>query len=89
MNTFEEELRDLLKENKFEKAYSLGKKAIELEPNNSAVVESLKMVTAALRSQCMDMASRKQDCTAAYFECEDLLRKVNELTKQDIYGRQV
>tara|TARA_Y100000815_G_scaffold271473_1_gene298116 strand:- start:517 stop:879 length:363 start_codon:yes stop_codon:yes gene_type:complete len=88
-NTFEEELRDLLKENKFEQAYSVGKKALELEPNNLAIIESLKMVTAALSSQCMDMASRKQDCAAAYFECEDLLRKVNELTKQEIYGRQV
>lgn len=89
MNKFEEELSFLINENKFEQAYSVGKKALELEPNNLAVVESLKMVTAALRSQCMDMASRKQDCAAAYFECEDLLRKVNELTKQDIYGRQV
>jgi hypothetical protein len=89
VSTSEEEIRILLQEKKYEQAYSVGKESLKREPNNSGVVESLKKVTVELRSQCMDMASRKQDCTPAYFELEDLLRKVNELTKQDMYGRQV
>ncbi|MCA6062695.1 hypothetical protein [Thalassolituus marinus] len=89
MSTYEEEIGILLKEMKYEQAYSVGKATLDREPNNSAVVESLKKVSAALRSQCMDMACRKQDCAPAYFELEDLLRKVNELTKQNMYGRQV
>ena len=89
MSKIAEDIRGLVKNKNYEKAFSLGKQGLEKDPHNLEIVESLKLLTAALRSQCMDMASKKQDCTSVYFELEDLLRTVNELTRQDMYGHQV
>ncbi|NUW67192.1 hypothetical protein [Vibrio coralliilyticus] len=89
MNKIAKDIQGLEKNKEYEKAYSLGKQGLKKDPNDSEIIESLKSVTAALRSQCMDMAYRKQDCTPEYSKLEDLLRNVNELTQQDMYGGQV
>ncbi|MER2177126.1 MAG: hypothetical protein ABS955_05430 [Stenotrophomonas maltophilia] len=68
-------------------AYAVGKAALRDMPDNPAVLSALFELTATLRSECMDMASRRMDASTSYAATEALLREVNELTGQDMYGR--
>lgn len=68
-------------------AYAVGKAALRDMPDSQAVLSALFELTATLRSECMDMASRRMDASTTYAATEALLREVNELTGQDMYGR--
>lgn len=68
-------------------AYAVGKAALRDTPDDQAVLSALFELSATLRSGCMDMASRRMDASTTYVATEALLRAVNELTGQDMYGR--
>lgn len=70
-----------------ELAHAVGKAALRDTPDDPAVVSALLELTAKLRSECMDMAIRKMEGSAIYAATEALLREVNVLTGQDMYGR--
>jgi len=75
------------KSQNYEQAYLLGKRYLEKSPGDPGVLAALRELTAVLRSKCLDMAAKKQDCTTAYLQLEDLLSQTNGLTGQDMYGR--
>lgn len=89
MNNIAETINHLARVKEYEKAYVIAKQGLEVDPDNSEIVESLMVITKALRAQCMDMAGRKQDYTKTYLEFECLLRNISHLTGQDMYGNQV
>lgn len=71
----------------YEKAYSIGRDALQ-EPkcDRENIIAALCELTARLRSDCMSLAVRKLDFGEDYDALENLLRKTNELTGQDMYG---
>ncbi|GAA4360274.1 hypothetical protein [Kangiella marina] len=80
-----QEIANLVRKKKYEKAYLVGKTVLKSDPNNKEVLESLYSLTAKLRSESMDFASKKANYSAIS-SFEILLQKVNELTGQDMYG---
>jgi hypothetical protein len=71
----------------YESAYRVGREALSGGVQDTAVLSALYALTAKLRSECMDMAVRKADVGDGYFSKENLLRAVNALTGEDMYGR--
>ncbi|MEX3959237.1 hypothetical protein [Trinickia sp. EG282A] len=85
------EISDLIRVNisvgGYEKAYSIGRDALqESECDRDEIIAALCELTARLRSDCMGLAVKKNDFGADYDALENLLRKANELTGQDMYG---
>ena len=89
MTTSAEEIKSLVKISDYEKAFSIGKSQLETGPSNKEVMAALRVLTGTLRSKCMGMACKKQDCTPAYLKLEKLLSRVIELTDQDVYGNKL
>ena len=85
VNQQAQEIENLVHEKNYEKAYLVGKGALDSDPNNQAILESLYSLTAQLRSEAMGFASVKSNYSAVS-SFERLLPKVNELTSQDMYG---
>ena len=80
-----QEIENLVQNKNYEKAYLVGKAALYSAPGNLDILESLYSLTAQLRSEAMDFASKKANYSAIS-SFEKLLPKVNELTGQDMYG---
>lgn len=76
---------ELTKAECYRQAYKEGLRALEADPNNSQILESLYELSGALRSKAIDFSSRKANYASISKE-EVLLEKVNELTGQDMYG---
>lgn len=71
----------------YEAAYSIGRDALrEPECDRGQIIAALCELTARLRSGCMGLAAKKNDLGPDYEVLENLLRKANELTGQDMYG---
>lgn len=87
MDSQSQEIENLVARGRFAEALSLGKMAISNDPTDEGVIAALRKLTAVLRSECMDLAGKKQDCTSKYSELELILRQANEYTHQDMYGR--
>ncbi len=75
----------LVKNGKYEQAYLVGSQALNTNPNNQDILESLRYLTARLRSLSMDFASKKINY-AQHCPTDDILEKANELTGEDFYG---
>lgn len=70
------------------RAYLIGLEALdESKVGYEEIVAALRELTARIRSECMDRAISKNDYDKEYIDLEALLRKVNLLTGQDMYGR--
>ncbi len=80
-----QEILKLVGNQSYEEAYSIGQAALKSDPGNREILESLYSLTAQLRSEAMDFASKKANYSAIS-SFEKLLPKVNELTGQDMYG---
>ncbi len=81
------EIAALAQQARYEDAYRVGKQALEKEPGNERVVDALKDMAATLRGRCMDLASNKAtEFSPELKEKEALLRKINRLTGQGMYG---
>ena len=82
-----QEIAALARQARYEDAYQVGKRALQEDPGNERVIDALKAVTAVLRSRCMDLASNKAtEFSPELVEKEALLRKINRLTGQEMYG---
>ena len=82
-----QEIATLARQARYEDAYRVGKRALEKHPGNERIIAALKKVTATLRSRCMDLASNKAtEFSPELKEKEALLRKINPLTGQGMYG---
>lgn len=72
----------------YELAYRIGSDALSEAQNERAqILRALCKLSARLRSVCMELAVQKKDFGKGYVELDALLRKVNLLTGQDMYGR--
>jgi len=80
-----QEIENLVHEKNYEKAYQIGKAALDSDPGNRDILESLYSLTAQLRSEAMGFASNKANYSAVS-SFERLLPNVNALTGQDMYG---
>jgi len=80
-----QEIENLVREKNYEKAYQIGKVALDSDPGNRDILESLYSLTAQLRSEAMGFASKKANYSAVS-SFERILPKVNALTGQDMYG---
>lgn len=74
-------IRELIQRGEYESALELCISASEDGAPDSDIL------TAKLRSACIDLAYRKADYSPDYFALEKLLTKANELTGEDMYGR--
>ena len=81
-----QEIENLVRNKNYEKAYVVGKAALDSAPGNIDILESLYSLTAQLRTEAMGFASKKANYSAIS-SFEKLLPKVNELTGQDMYGK--
>ena len=80
-------IASLARQGRYEQAYQVGKRALQNDPGNEAVIRALKDITAALRHRCMDLASNKAtEFSPELIEKEALLRKINPLTGEGMYG---
>jgi hypothetical protein len=87
MSELSERIRMNISAGSYEKAYSIGRDALnESASNRDEIIAALCELTARLRSECIDLAVRKMDSGADYDALENLLCKANELTEQDMYG---
>jgi hypothetical protein len=82
-----EHIRAMVEAGVYDEAYRLGKEAIDAKAPNGDIIAALLGLTAKLRSNCMDLAAKKQDVGPRYRSMEDLLREANKLTGEDMYGR--
>jgi hypothetical protein len=89
VTTSAEKIKSLVKISDYEKAFSIGKYQLETDPSNKEIMADLRVLTGTLRSKCMGMACKKQDCTPAYLKLEKLLSRVSYLTDQDLYGNKL
>jgi hypothetical protein len=72
----------------YDRACAIGLEAVSGPASGSKeVFAALLELTSRLRSECMDRALQKDDHSDEYHRLESLLRKLNELTGQDIYGK--
>jgi hypothetical protein len=72
----------------YQHAYSVGLDTLTKQPGvHKEVVTALHALASRLRSECMDRALKKNDHSDEYFELESLLRKVNALTGEGMYGK--
>ncbi|MBP0582012.1 hypothetical protein J8I29_21970 [Labrys sp. LIt4] len=84
-----DQIRGLVERGEYERALDLGIAASlndRLEPD---ALQALYGMTAKLRSECIDLASKKADVGPVYQALEAMLLKANELTGEDMYGRRV
>lgn len=80
-------MRDCIRLGDYQQAYLLGRDALSgNERGDSSVMSVLCELTARLRAECMSMAVRQADHGREYLALEGLLRQVNNLTDQDMYG---
>lgn len=70
----------------YEDAYRVGNEVLSKSREDADVMAAMLELSAHLRSECMSLAIQKMDCSQQYVSLESLLRKVNELTGQDMYG---
>ena len=82
-----EAIRQHVDSGSYSDALQLGLKALAAGDRDPQVVNSMLLLTATLRSTCMDLASRKQDSGDTYRSLEALLRRANAVTGEDMYGR--
>ena len=80
-----QEILNLVSKEDYEAAYLLGKKSLVGQPKNEDILQSLFVLTAKLRSEAMSHASKKANYSSIS-SYEVLLKKVNELTGEDMYG---
>lgn len=83
----ESNIKLLIAARRYAEALRLGKLALGSSSNEDAVLNELYELTAKLRNECIDLASKKRDCGPKYQELESILRDSNTLTDQDMYGR--
>ena len=85
-----ENINDILEnigKGNYSKAYCLGLSQLcKSVDGREKVVVALREFSARLRSECMDRAIQKDDYGKDYCDLENLLRKVNELTGEDMCG---
>lgn len=84
-----EEINQLIKltsVGKYDRAYEVGKLLFDTNNNNQEVLDALYSLSDKLRNEAMSFASKKMNY-AATSQFETLLKKVNVLTRQDMYGR--
>ncbi|CAG9181314.1 hypothetical protein LMG23992_04474 [Cupriavidus laharis] len=87
MSEIADAIRKNIDSSAYEKAYLIGHDALQKsEEEREEIIAALCELTARLRADCMGMAVKKMDSGATYDSLESLLRKVNELTGQDMYG---
>ena len=87
MKTPAQEIASLVRQARHEHAYTVGKRALQHDPGDEAVIGALKEVTAVLRQRCMDLASNKAtEFSPELKEKETLLRRINQLTGEGMYG---
>ncbi len=70
----------------YEDAYRIGSEVLSKSREDADVMATMLELSAHLRSECMSLATKKIDYGQEYVSLENLLRKVNELTGQDMYG---
>lgn len=80
-------VRELVYAAAYRDAYLIGRAALEESACDDEVIPALRVLTAQLRSKCMDLAARKMDVGSEYKALENLLREANKLTGEDMYGR--
>ena len=87
MKTPAQEITSLARQARYEQAYQVGKRTLQHDPGDEAVIDALKEVTAVLRQRCMDLASNKAtEFSPELTEKEALLRRINQLTGEGMYG---
>lgn len=89
MSVNADRIREKVNAAAYDEAYSIGRMALEDSPRDDEVIAALCVLTAQLRSTCMDLAARKMDYGPDYDALENLLREANKLTGQDMYGRTI
>jgi hypothetical protein len=88
VNEITDRIRANIHAGDYEHAYSIAHGALQdTQTNRKEVIAVLCELTARLRAYCMDLAIRKMDFGPDYGARENLLRKANEFTGEDIYGR--
>jgi hypothetical protein len=70
-----ERIRAMVEVGAYDEAYRLWKEAIDAKARNDDIIAALLDLTAKLRSDCMDLAAKKQDVGTKYRSMEDLLRE--------------
>lgn len=80
-----QEVSNLVSTKDYDSAYSLGRESLESQPENEDILQTLYALTAKLRSEAIGHASKKTNYSSIS-SCEVLLKKVNELTDEDMYG---
>ncbi len=84
-NQLAQEISSLVSTENYDAAYSLGKESLEARPESEEILQALYALTAKLRSEAMDHAGKKANYSSIS-SYEVLLKKVNELTGEDMYG---
>jgi hypothetical protein len=87
MHKIAQAIRQYVDSGSYSDALQLGLKALADGDRDPQVMNSMLLLTATLRSTCMDLASRKRDCSDTYLSLEALLRRANAVTGEDMYGR--
>ena len=88
MSGMADRILESINDKDYARAYLIGLEALdESEKGNEEILAALRELTARIRSECMDRAISKDDYNNEYIDFEALLRKVNLLTGQDMYGR--
>ncbi|EON12798.1 hypothetical protein [Pandoraea sp. SD6-2] len=67
-------------------AYRVGSEALRKSSGDEDVMAAMLELSAHLRSECMSLAIQKYDYSEKYVSLESLLRRVSNLTGQDMYG---
>jgi hypothetical protein len=87
MPGFADKIQNHVAVGEYEQAYQIGADALAVNPTDEDVLTAMYELTAKLRSECYGLAVRKADFGEPYLSKEDLLRKANALTGEDMYGR--
>ncbi|BDD91860.1 hypothetical protein PanNE5_13000 [Pandoraea sp. NE5] len=86
MSEFSDHILRDVRAGAYEDAYRIGSEVLSKSREDADVMATMLELSAHLRSECMSLATKKIDYGQEYVSLENLLRKVNELTGQDMYG---
>lgn len=84
-NETAQEILKLVESGLLEQAFNKGAEGLHASPGNNDILSALYELTAVLRSKAMSFASKKANYSSISSE-EVLLKRVNDLTQQDMYG---
>ncbi|WP_150587314.1 hypothetical protein [Pandoraea communis] len=86
MSEFSDRIQKNIRAGAYEDAYRVGSEALRKSSGDEDVMAAMLELSAHLRLECMSLAIQKYDYGEKYVSLERLLRKVNKITGQDMYG---